>query len=195
MKCIKYAVILEFLLSCKLELPIKLLDIGCYDLLFFDQLKFNNLHKKIIYYGIDVHLSVPKPEKCNLSVANIENAPFKDESFDCIVFSGMIGWRSWKIMNPMLALAEIHRILKDDGILFASCWNSALIKRLIDFFFIHPPNLIYMLDEKLFEKMMNEADFDVIKFLYFPWAKPLLERIRKGGRNLNQEIIAAGEKR
>jgi SAM-dependent methyltransferase len=63
---------------------------------------------------------------------NIENDPFPyaDESFDAVVFSELIEHLG---VNPVRALAEIHRVLRPGGIVIVTTPNSLSLERFADF--------------------------------------------------------------
>lgn len=61
------------------------------------------------------------PENVNFSVQDACNLPYADGSFDCVIISNAL-----HIMpDPVLALANIRRVLKEDGILIAPTFTHA----------------------------------------------------------------------
>ena len=61
------------------------------------------------------------PDNVNFSVQDACKLSYSDKSFDCVIISNTL-----HIMpNPELALENIHRVLKDDGILIAPTFTHA----------------------------------------------------------------------
>jgi ubiquinone/menaquinone biosynthesis C-methylase UbiE len=94
--------------------PPKILDNGCGKRGSFDYQEFKKrIIKCDIIYGI-----------------NSENLPYKDESFDLVLFVGVIQY----VDNPEKAMRECYRVLKDNGILIITTINKdSLIKKFTGF--------------------------------------------------------------
>ncbi len=67
--------------------------------------------------GIDISRGVLKiaRKRCEVVLANAELMPFRDETFATVYFIFTICF----LRNPLAALREAHRVLKDDGMLIA----------------------------------------------------------------------------
>lgn len=63
----------------------------------------------------------PTPENVFFSVQDACSLPYPDESFDCVIISNALHI----IPDPELALANIKRVLKDDGVLIAPTFIHA----------------------------------------------------------------------
>ena len=64
---------------------------------------------------IETALKVKNPENLSFEVADATSLRFEDNSFDVVVIANALHI----IPNPEKALAEIRRVLKDDGLLIA----------------------------------------------------------------------------
>ena len=64
---------------------------------------------------IETALKAKNPENLNFEVADATSLRFEDKSFDVVVIANALHI----IPNPEKALAEIRRVLKDDGMLIA----------------------------------------------------------------------------
>lgn len=64
---------------------------------------------------IETALKAKNPENLNFEVADATSLRFEDNSFDVVVIANALHI----IPNPEKALAEIRRVLKDDGLLIA----------------------------------------------------------------------------
>lgn len=94
--------------------------------------------RRILDNGAGLHGSFDYMEfknrvtRCDISTNNInsEKLPFKSESFDCIVFAGVIQY----LNNPNKALKECCRVLKNGGSLIISTINrDCLVKKITGF--------------------------------------------------------------
>ena len=99
----------------------KLLDIGGASGLFSAYLK-----EEITPFVLDISLNMCKQAKLNhipkVVCADAETLPFNNNSFDSIVSLEMI----YYLENPLKFILEAERILKSDGILVVSFYNSKL---------------------------------------------------------------------
>ena len=93
-----------------------ILDVGC-GTGEFGKIKPNN---KIEVYGIDCDYTAlnaaSKYEIVKMVDLDCENLPFEDNFFDAILAKDILE----HLQKPWLLLKEIHRIMKDDGIIIAS---------------------------------------------------------------------------
>ena len=122
----------------RLTSGIKLLDIGCKYALLRDLIIDQKL--SIDYSGIDISDKVFEKIKnfdpAKFFVADVSKSlPFEDNSFDYIFALEIME----HVESPTLMLNEIHRVLKNDGVLILSCpnvyaWNEivANLKRTSD---------------------------------------------------------------
>ena len=70
--------------------------------------------------GLDIALPKKKPENYEKMIkASIYKMPFKNNSIDTIVLSGVIE----HLENPLLALKEVNRILKENGLILIETPN------------------------------------------------------------------------
>ena len=89
---------------------VNILDLGCGEGTH-DYLIASKLNKKFCFLGIDYNKDAIElatdyiSEKVNFSVADVNNLPFKSESFDFII----------NILSPYSSI-EVQRVLKKDGI-------------------------------------------------------------------------------
>lgn len=94
----------------------KVLDVGCNNGEFMALLRDK---KKCKVWGVDlseVALAEAKKKDLNVSLADCENLPFRDSSFDVVVLMEVLV----HVYNPGKALQEIRRVLKPNGILLGS---------------------------------------------------------------------------
>jgi 2-polyprenyl-3-methyl-5-hydroxy-6-metoxy-1,4-benzoquinol methylase len=85
--------------------PKKVLDNGCGKFGSWDYEKTPgiSIEKTDIIYGQDS-----------------ENLPFKDKTFDCVVFAGVVQY----LNNPIRALNECRRVLRENGTLIIATINA-----------------------------------------------------------------------
>ncbi len=92
----------------------KVLEIGCGSAINLKKIK--NSRTDADCYALDrspVAIELAKKEFPNACVADCENTPFKDKEFDLIYSSGVME----HLGEEAAFLAEMRRILKDDGLL------------------------------------------------------------------------------
>ncbi len=68
------------------------------------------------------------PDNLSFEIADAKNLPYEDNSFDVVLIASTLH----VMKNPEKALEEIHRVLKDDGILIAPNfikYNSGIFNR------------------------------------------------------------------
>jgi len=105
----------DYLLGLSLSGPI--LDLGCATGRLLSKLEEKG-HDEL--YGVDISASCLKlaqekatENKINLAQGFLENLPFKDGCFSTAILSGVLH----HLENPFVALNEIERVLKKQGIL------------------------------------------------------------------------------
>lgn len=108
------------------------LDIGCASGYMLSQIQ--QTYPDTEYFGVDVYGNAIQFAKRNypdikFQVAFAEKLPFRQESFDLITFYETIE----HVENPLLALKEIRRVLKKDGISIVSMDSGNLLFRLVWF--------------------------------------------------------------
>lgn len=147
----------------------KVLDVG------FSMLPNPFLRGEVI--GVDIVLPKKKPKNySNMIKADVSKLPFKDKSVDCVVLSGVIE----HLENPMKALKEINRILKENGFLLMETPNPYFFPVIISDLLM---NLSYYFEDthinlfprRIMLKMLWHSGFD-------------LNRIIGCGFNLNDYI-------
>jgi len=87
----------------------RFLDVGC------DQGKFRfHLQKDVEYFGCDVLVNEAVRSAFPFVAAGAEALPYRDESFDCVLFYAVL----IHVLDVDAALAEAHRVLKPGGFLY-----------------------------------------------------------------------------
>ncbi|APQ71550.1 MerR family transcriptional regulator [Clostridium botulinum] len=103
---------------------IKILELGCGDASLWNK-NFNNIPLNWEITLTDFSEGMLKDAKKNLrekrsrfnfKIVNAEKIPFEEESFDVVIANHML----YHVPNINKALKEINRVLKSEGILFAS---------------------------------------------------------------------------
>ncbi len=103
---------------------IKILELGCGDGSLWNK-NFNHIPSNWEITLTDFSDGMLKDAKKNLGekrsrfnfkIVNAENIPFEEESFDAVIANHML----YHVPNINKALKEINRVLKSEGILFAS---------------------------------------------------------------------------
>jgi ubiquinone/menaquinone biosynthesis C-methylase UbiE len=100
----------------------KILDIGCNDGTFIQLLKDK---RGCDVYGVDIAKELVKQAKekgLNVQVADVEKLPFEDGTFDYVVCMDVLS----HLPDIDLALQEIRRVLKPNGILLGSVPHKIL---------------------------------------------------------------------
>jgi len=136
----------------KFELFGNILDLGSYEMKYYD-----NLNGNII--GIDNQkTSNPKVLYGDLRRTSIWKI-FESNYFDCITSFGLLHW----LNNPNIAFSQMKRILKNNGRMFHVLWHEDnfqkdKVKILTD----NKPimeNQMFKTNEKHLEKFLKESDF------------------------------------
>ena len=98
----------------------KVIDVGCGSGRYF------SLFPEVdLAVGVDISLEMLRLAKhdnagVNLVVADIANLPFKRNSFNCVLSTRTLQ----HIVNQRAAVAELARLLSQDGILVLLCYNA-----------------------------------------------------------------------
>lgn len=117
--------------------------------------------------GVDIVLPENKPKNYSKMIkASVEKMPFKDNSIDTIVLSGVIE----HLENPLKALREMNRVLKPEGRLLMETPNpyflpvivSDLIMSLKYYFY---DTHISLFPRRIMLKMLWHSGFDLQKIV------------------------------
>ncbi|MBD5637793.1 methyltransferase domain-containing protein [Clostridium botulinum] len=123
---------------------IKILELGCGDASLWNK-NFNHIPSNWEITLTDFSDGMLKDAKKNLEekrsrfnfkIVNAENIPFEEESFDVVIANHML----YHVPNINKALKEINRVLKSEGILFASTVGKnhmKEIREIISTFYIY----------------------------------------------------------
>lgn len=97
-------------------------------------------------------ITIAKKNKINAYVCDIENEqlPFKNNSFDLVVFSEVIE----HLIDPNIVLVKIHKVLKRNGLLIISTPNIAYIQYRLELLFGRLPDFCEFRN-KFFERHYN----------------------------------------
>lgn len=125
------------------EIPMKskILDVGCNDGTFIKALKDR---RECDVYGIDISetaLAEAKKKDLNVQIADVENLPFPDGTFDVVTCMEVLS----HLFDPVKAVKEMRRVLKKNGILLGSCPHKNLERYAWD-------------DKRLHRRYMDEND-------------------------------------
>lgn len=124
LKCIKQSIYKK---------PKNVLDAGCADGSFLD--KMTKFYPEAEFYGIDCYFKAIKYGKnkyphLKLKVADVHKLPFKDKFFDLIILAETLE----HVVDPIRAMKELKRILKDDGIILVELDSGSILFKLLWFF-------------------------------------------------------------
>lgn len=158
----------------------KVLDCGCYDGYMLHQL---STFKYIRISGVDISLKAIEKAKENLvgiehvdlEHCPIEEMPYKDNFFDVVICSQTLE----HLKEPIVALKEMMRVLKDDGKLIVSIPNR---KDIMDNLHLHYFGFYDIMD--LFDKI--DDDYKIFKY----W-----KMYPKGNKNISIIVVNKGKKR
>src|SRR3989344_838306 len=127
--------------------------------------------------GVDIVIPRKKPENYKKIIkASIYKLPFKNNSVDCIVLSGVME----HLENPLLALKEVNRILKENGLLLMETPNPYFLPVIISDLIMNLRYYFYDTHISLFPRRI------MLKLLWHSGFE--LERIKGCGMNLNENI-------
>ena len=96
-----------------------------------------------------------------IHVGTLERAPFKDESFDVILFSHSLE----HLFSPFDALGRVRRLLKPDGMIVIAVPNAdSLEARLLSqsWFPCDPPRHLYHFGKAALTRLLERAGFRVV---------------------------------
>lgn len=140
--------------------PGKLLDIGCYSGAFLASAQRRGWDS----YGIEISPFIverAKTKGLKVYLGEVSDINFKDSFFDVVTLFEVIE----HLFNPLETLIEIHRILKDDGMLIIQTANMdsfrAKILKPRDYYFL--PVHLYYFTKKTMIKMLKKAGFKNFK--------------------------------
>lgn len=144
----------------------KILDVGCGNGRLLETLKDKNIE----YTGVDFSINLIEKAKqrypqANFSVAEITNLPYENESFDSVFAIAVFHHIPSKDYRQK-ALSELHRILKNKGILILTNWN--LWQR-------HWRGLLFQYTKA---KILGKSDLDFFD-IYKPWKNEQSEIVTK----------------
>lgn len=102
----------------------KVLDIGCGAGMTAEPLS----NRGISFFGVDLSQKMLRAcqnrvghlDTCHLAVGRIEQIPYADGSFNACICTGVLEY----VEDISIALREIVRVLKPDGIVVFSLWNK-----------------------------------------------------------------------
>lgn len=108
------------------------LDVGCASGYMISQI--THLYPNARYYGIDIYNKAIEYAKgaypnIEFKVGSADRLPFKDNTFDVILFYETIE----HVENPKACLMEIKRVLNKDGTLVLTMDSGSLLFRLVWF--------------------------------------------------------------
>jgi len=97
-----------------------------------------------------------------IHLGTLETAPFKDESFDVILFSHSLE----HLFSPFDALGRVRRLLKPDGMIVIAVPNAdSLEARLFGrwWFAWDPPRHLYHFEKATLNRLLERAGFRVVR--------------------------------
>ena len=112
-----------------------ILDIGCAGGTFTNNI--SNIFPKAKITGIDAYSSaieygIKKYPHINFILADAHNIPFKDKSFDLVICYETIE----HLINPLIALKEMRRALKNDGHAIVAMDSGSLLFKIVWWFWV-----------------------------------------------------------
>ena len=149
--------------------PGRVLDIGCAFGFFLDVASENGWET----YGVEISEYAARHigDRHNVSIGELSEAKFPDNSFDLITLWDVIE----HVANPPELLAESHRILKEDGLLFVNLPNKddlflkvkSTLYRLMGGRAIrlrgHFTHHIYYFSPRTIERLLSQCGFRIVK--------------------------------
>lgn len=170
----------------------KVLDIGCGKGEYLKELQIKNWET----YGIDISPSAAKECKkygLKIFVGELIEATFPDGHFDAITMRHSIE----HMHQPSEVLMEIHRILKDNGILLIEVPNINSIEAKIfkeHWYQIDCPRHIYHFSPKTIKLLLNNNGFRMLQITHDPSPKQLVGSIdyllgKRMNKFFNYELI------
>jgi 2-polyprenyl-3-methyl-5-hydroxy-6-metoxy-1,4-benzoquinol methylase len=158
--------------SALLDLPegSNVLDVGCGPGMMIEPLTSRGIE----FFGTDlsekmigackkrvVHL-----DACHLAVSRIQQLPFRERSFDAVLCMGVLEY----IQDDELAVRQIRRVLKPNGILILSLLNKISPYRLwenMGFAIRRRTRPEKMFTERYCRTLLQANGFEIVDLLYF----------------------------
>jgi SAM-dependent methyltransferase len=138
-----------------------LLDVGCSTGLFLHGMQqYSNWELTGVEINPFAAEIAQKQHNLDIHVGTLEQAQFSDKSFDAITL-----WDVFEhLHNPSGSLIEIHRVLKDDGILIVrvpnlDSWDAKLFGRY--WAGLDAPRHLYVFNRDLLTKIFDKCGFRV----------------------------------
>jgi len=149
----------------------KILDIGCGEGITLQKLLYRFPEKDIS--GIDVsrgNVEICKKYELPVKKGSVYNLEFDDESFDCCIFMEVIE----HLQYPLKALKEIHRVLRNRGLLLLLFPNDFIFKlaRIFTFKFkeaFHNYEHLKQWTPREIGKVLKENRFDILQQRSIPF--------------------------
>lgn len=152
-----------------------ILDVGCGTGWFCKFLKESYPESNII--GTDIE-DGRKFKNFDFFLAGIEKLPFKDLTFDGISCKAVLE----HIHNPLLAVLEMNRVLKKDGILFISVPDAKDKNFWDDYTHVRPYT------KKSLFGLLNDGGFKIEHYYYIS-SVPIMGILMKTLKIKNQSIL------
>jgi len=147
------------------------LDIGCAGGYMISEIA--KAYPQANYIGVDVYdkaMAYAKKKYPNIKfkVASAEKLPFKDSSFDLVLFYETIE----HVENPEACLKEIKRILRSDGNLILTMDSGSLLFKIVWFIWENTKGRVWKkahihpFHHKELEKLIKKAGFTIGKKIF-----------------------------
>lgn len=155
-----------------------ILDIGCGtgELLYMINKKGLNL------YGIDLSDKMIEEAKmklqnhANLTIGDSENLPYKDNKFDIIICNDSFH----HYPNPIKALKEMNRVLKNNGkLIMGDCYQPFISRQIMNIFMkFSKEGDVKIYSKKEFINMFKDSNFKNIKYKKLDNSSCLIKAIK-----------------
>lgn len=147
------------------------LDVGCASGFMISEI--SKYYPDCAYFGIDIYDNAIKYAKktypkIKFKVASASKLPFKDTSFDLILFYETIE----HVEDPKLCLLEIRRVLKMNGTLILTMDSGSLLFRLVWFIWENSKGRIWKgahlhpFHHQQLENLINQSGFKIKKKIF-----------------------------
>ena len=157
----------------------KVLDIGCGDAEMLECI--SKVKNPACAVGMDIREKMIKHDTINILRGDAENLPLKTQSFDCVTATAVIE----HLPNPITALIEFKRVLKQGGVLIITTPNP-IYSRATDvasyFKLKYKEGLETPISLSWLEMALKDMNFDVIYsrgFLISPINIPFIGALEK----------------